>query len=235
MPKVTDLTELAAAPAATDMFLVSEISSGLSKKINFSRMISGYRNFTTGAWTIPAPSSGVTLTLGGIAATSTKVLSATGSTTGSEWLQFDNTSGQVICGVDSSAGGLLGTGTSAYSAVWGTGLAQSAHAVTNGIVRTTWSSAGNVTIAAPSSGKALAVDGEVTVASGTATPAGGTAGKGLTFGTTANLGVFFGSGAPTLSAAQGSLYIRTDGSSTSTRLYVNTTGSTVWTNVTTAT
>jgi hypothetical protein len=66
----------------------------------------------------------------------------------------------------------------------------------------------------------------------TATPAGGVQALGL--GTTAGLGVYFGSGAPTITAAQGSLYVRTDGSSTSTRLYVNTTGSTTWTNVTTA-
>ena len=51
---------------------------------------------------------------------------------------------------------------------------------------------------------------------------------------TSGLGIYVGSGAPTIAAAQGSLYIRTDGSSTSTRLYVNTTGSTTWTNVTTA-
>lgn len=50
-----------------------------------------------------------------------------------------------------------------------------------------------------------------------------------------NLGVFFGAGVPSLSAAQGSLYINTTGSSTSTRLYVNTNGSTGWTSVTTAT
>lgn len=51
---------------------------------------------------------------------------------------------------------------------------------------------------------------------------------------TANIGIYCGSGAPTITAAQGSLYLRTDGSSTSTRLYVNTTGSTTWTAVTTA-
>lgn len=66
----------------------------------------------------------------------------------------------------------------------------------------------------------------------TATTAGGVQAIGL--GTTTALGVYFGSGAPTVSAAQGSLYVRTDGSSTSTRLYVNTTGSTTWTSVTTA-
>lgn len=74
----------------------------------------------------------------------------------------------------------------------------------------------------------------LTLYSGTAVPAGGTTGSGLKFSSTSNLGVFFGSGVPTLSAAQGSLYLRTDGSSTSTRLYVNTNGSTTWTNVTTA-
>jgi len=70
--------------------------------------------------------------------------------------------------------------------------------------------------------------------SGTAIPAGGTAGAGLRVSSTANFGVFFGSGVPTLVAAQGSLYMRSDGSSTSTRLYVATNGSGGWTNVTTA-
>jgi hypothetical protein len=46
--------------------------------------------------------------------------------------------------------------------------------------------------------------------------------------------IFSGSGAPTFSAPQGSLYLRTDGSSTSTRAYINTNGSTTWTAVTTA-
>lgn len=67
----------------------------------------------------------------------------------------------------------------------------------------------------------------------TAVPAGGTATTGLRFSSVANLGVFFGSGLPTLTAAQGSLYIRTDGSSTTTRMYINTNGTTGWTNVVT--
>lgn len=48
-----------------------------------------------------------------------------------------------------------------------------------------------------------------------------------------SLGIYFGSGAPTISAAQGSLYIRSDGSSTITRGYINTNGSTTWTPITT--
>ncbi len=66
-------------------------------------------------------------------------------------------------------------------------------------------------------------------------PTGGVQDEGLLMSSTAHLGIFFGSGAPTLSAAQGSLYIRTDGTSTSTRLYVNTNGTTGWTNLASAT
>lgn len=46
--------------------------------------------------------------------------------------------------------------------------------------------------------------------------------------------ILAGTGAPTASASKGSLYIRLDGSSTSTRLYVNTDGGTTWTNFTSA-
>ena len=68
----------------------------------------------------------------------------------------------------------------------------------------------------------------------TATPAGGATGTGLQLGSTSNFGIFFGSGAPTLSAAQGSLYIRSDGSATNNRGYINTDGGTTWTALTTA-
>lgn len=73
--------------------------------------------------------------------------------------------------------------------------------------------------------------GAPTVNAGQAVTAGGKVA--LLIGN-ATFGVYAGSGAPTISAGQGSIYLRTDGSSTSTRLYVNTTGSTTWTNVTTA-
>lgn len=93
--------------------------------------------------------------------------------------------------------------------------------------------ADDVTLARAAAG-ILNITNSVVIAPATAVPAGGTAGLGYKMSTTSNLGVFFGSGAPTLSAAQGSLYIRTDGSSTSTRLYVNTNGATTWTNFTSA-
>lgn len=66
-------------------------------------------------------------------------------------------------------------------------------------------------------------------------PASGGAGPvGVTFSSTASLGLFCGTGAPTLSAAKGSLYVNTTATTTTTRLYVNTDGSTTWTAFTSA-
>jgi hypothetical protein len=80
---------------------------------------------------------------------------------------------------------------------------------------------------------AITSTGSQTALSATATTAGGATTPGQKFGT-AGIGIYFGSGAPTVSAPQGSIYLRTDGSSTSTRLYVNSNGTTGWVAVTTA-
>ena len=78
----------------------------------------------------------------------------------------------------------------------------------------------------------VSATGNITADSGTAPAAGGMAA--FLASSTAGLGIYVGSGAPTISAAQGSLYLRTDGSSTSTRAYINTDGATTWTAITTA-
>lgn len=72
------------------------------------------------------------------------------------------------------------------------------------------------------------------VKSGTAATAGGVEAVRIGSGAAGVVGVYAGSGVPTVSAPKGSLYLRTDGSSTSTRMYVNTDAGTTWTNVTTA-
>ncbi len=74
--------------------------------------------------------------------------------------------------------------------------------------------------------------GQINFFASTATPAGGTALVGMTMGS-AKVGLYWGSGAPSLSAAQGSLYMRTDGGVNS-RLYSNTDGGTTWTPFTNA-
>ncbi len=72
-----------------------------------------------------------------------------------------------------------------------------------------------------------------TVAANTAATSGGST-IGLLFGSSPSLGIYFGSGAPTISAGKGSLYLRTDGTGATDRAYINTNGSTTWTNLVTA-
>ena len=48
----------------------------------------------------------------------------------------------------------------------------------------------------------------------------------------AGIGFIVGSGAPTLQAGKGSLYINVAATTTTTRLYINTDGGTTWANFT---
>lgn len=84
---------------------------------------------------------------------------------------------------------------------------------------------------ADGSGWANTQGGRHEVRADAALTAGGATTMAIAFSSSAML-VLAGSGAPTVAAAKGSLYLRSDGSSTSTRIYVNTDGSTGWTNLT---
>jgi len=53
-------------------------------------------------------------------------------------------------------------------------------------------------------------------------------------GRTTTFGIYSGTGAPSLVAAQGSIYLRTDGTNSTSRMYVNTTGAGTWANFTTS-
>ena len=79
----------------------------------------------------------------------------------------------------------------------------------------------------------VSATGNVTADSATGLVAGG-ASAFIATNVAAGMGIYFGSGVPTVAAAQGSLYLRSDGSTTSTRAYINTNGSTTWTALTTA-
>lgn len=91
------------------------------------------------------------------------------------------------------------------------------------------SATGAVTTTA-SFGSNVSTPGNVTADSGTAPAAGGM--SAFLASSTANFGIFVGSGAPTVTAAQGSLYLRTDGTTTNDRIYVR--GSASWIAITTA-
>lgn len=72
-------------------------------------------------------------------------------------------------------------------------------------------------------GTSLSVTAALTAYSATSIPVGGTTGTMIKFSSTSNFGLAFGSGAPTLSAARGTLYLRSDGAPS-----VNTDGATTW-------
>ena len=125
-----------------------------------------------------------------------------------------------------SVGIITGTGASVASAL---SLAPPTGATTNYLMRHTTAATFNVT-----DGGALTQAGVMTILGGTAIPASGTTGSGYKFSSTANFGVFFGSGAPTLTAAKGSLYLRSDGTGIADRAYINTDSGTTWTAIATA-
>lgn len=111
--------------------------------------------------------------------------------------------------------------------------------VTNGAISSALSLTSTLSVTGASTlsgaitaGSTISTTGQLSLQTSTAPPAAGATTSGIKVSSTANFGIFWGSGAPTFTAAQGSLYLRTDGSSTSTRLYVNTTGSTTWANFT---
>lgn len=91
----------------------------------------------------------------------------------------------------------------------------------------------NITASGAVQGTDIKGTGSLVAQSATAIPVGGTTGAGITLSSIPNFGMFFGSGTPALSAAQGSLYMRTDGTTTNDRVYVNTDGATTWTAINT--
>ena len=88
------------------------------------------------------------------------------------------------------------------------------------------------TIGAAMSVTTVSATGNITADSASALVAGG-ASAFIATNTAVGMGVYFGSGAPTVAAAKGSIYLRSDGSSASTRLFVSD-GGTTWIAVTTA-
>jgi hypothetical protein len=140
---------------------------------------------------------------------------------------------------DISVGTVTATGNVQGGNLRTTGLISATGNITGGNVlgganvNATTHTGTTVSVSANITGGNLRTAGAVVAATGTAITAGGTT-AGLEFSSTADFGVFFGSGAPTISAAKGSLYLRSDGSTTNDRMYVNTNGSTTWTAVITA-
>lgn len=99
---------------------------------------------------------------------------------------------------------------------------------TAGVTRLNISSVGAITLIAATGGA-----NTLTIGSATGITAGGNLAVGVCFTTTANFGVFVGSGAPTINAAKGSLYLNSTGTTGITRAYIATDAVGTWTPINT--
>ncbi len=126
------------------------------------------------------------------------------------------------------------TGISVKSAASGNGVAVAAIGETNVNTTIDAKGSGTLTLGGTSTGNVkLTGGGGIVVVTGTLT-AGGLLTCAVQVATSGPL-VYSGSSAPTISAAvKGSLYLRTDGSSSSTRAYIATDTAGTWTAITTA-
>lgn len=117
--------------------------------------------------------------------------------------------------------------------------ASTASAVTGLNVKSAASGAGvALSVISSSANESMTINakgtGQTTFQSATAPPLNGAANASILFSANASFGIYFGTGVPTISAAQGSLFLATNGSSTSTRLFVNNNSGTGWVSVTTS-
>ena len=156
----------------TTKVAVSNLTAGLAgtASININGTV-GATTPTTGAFT-----SGTFSTTLGVTGTSTlaavnasgKITSTVGNngivlenlsaTTGYQYLRLVSTGASGLIGIDSSVGGVLGTGTTAYSMVLSTQNATSLHLVSNSVVGLTLASGGAVTMPAQPAFLAFAAD-----------------------------------------------------------------------------
>jgi hypothetical protein len=201
-----------------------------------SRITSG-----TTEMSVDVPSGNIRATVGGTANI------AVFSTSGLDIIGGVNATGGLVGSNVNTSGFVTATGNVTGGNIRSTGLITAAGnilggniAVTGNVSLTANVIAGNLTSGAQMiavgnvTGGNIRTNGQVLALSATALPAGGSVGAGYLFSSVSNFGIFFGSGVPTLSAAKGSLYLRSDGTTTNDRMYVNTNGAATWTAVITA-
>lgn len=137
-----------------------------------------------------------------------------------------NGTNSLVVGANGGSNGAFQVDSSISSAA--TGLNVRAAAAGGGVALNAISSGTNESLTLAAKGT-----GVVTINPASVLTSGGLAGSSVLVGAS-SIGVYVGTGAPTISAAQGSIYLNNAGSSIANRLYVNSSGSTTWVAVTTA-
>lgn len=220
--------------AATGAVALSVISSGTNEGMTIDAKGSGTVIFQGTATGRMAMRTGITIG-GGAGLSDANALAVGQGGTTNPAFNVDTTTVSSATGLNvKSAAAASGLAVSVISS--GTNENLTIDAKGSGTITLNATGTGNIVLSRAATGVSASVTGALTARSATATPAAASAVAALLFSSTSALGVYWGTGSPNtaLTAAQGSLYTRTDGSSTSTRLYVNTDGSTGWTNITTA-
>lgn len=136
----------------------------------------------------------------------------------------------LVIGPNGATNPTLNVGTSTASAATGINIVSAAAGGGLAITTTSSGTDESLTIAAKGAGT-------ITFNPAVVATANGAANDGIKFGSL-GVGVFTGTGAPTFSAMNGSLYVDSNATTTTTRLYVNKSGAgtagTTWTNFTAA-
>jgi len=181
----------------------------------------------------------VTDTLTVIGASSIQSTSASALTVGrqgatSPVLKINAATASVATGIEIT-GAASGSGV-AIAAIGGAAEALTINAKGTGTLTLNGTATGNIVLGRAATGVSLSVTGAVTAKSGTAVPAtAGAVAAGAPFvANSEGLTIEWTSDAPTHARPKGSLCLNINGSSTSTRGYINTDGSTGWAAITTA-
>ena len=210
------------------------VGNGVNSATRLAIGTSGYfltSNGTTASWAALPAASAITVgttTVG--SGTSGYILYNNAGTLGN--LSTTGTAGSVVLSASPTLSGTVGGAlTWSASQTFSSAMTYGGVTLSNSVTGTGSMVLSNTpTLTTPNIGAAtgtsVALTSGSTVYNATAIPAGGTAGSGYKFSSTSNFGIFIGSGVPTLSAAQGSLYLRSDGTP-----YYNNNGTTGWTAV----
>lgn len=167
-----------------------------------------------------------------VTSTSANALAVGANGTTNPVLKIDANTASVATGV-SVVGAAAAGGVAVAAISSGTDESLTLNAKGSGTVTINGTATGNIVLGRAATGVSLSTTGSLTSVSAGALTSGGNTVPALLFSGTASFGVYFGADAPTISAAKGSLYLASNGTSTSTRLYVNN-GTTNWIAITTA-